>query len=56
MTKRAISNSKPNACINLEVYGVKIRGVTIFADVALRSMGIDPNCDPCTATTAATCA
>lgn len=39
---RAFISSKPDAGINHKVYGVTSEGVAVFADVALRSQGIDP--------------
>jgi glutamate dehydrogenase len=39
----ALMSSKAGAGINHKAYGVTSEGVTVFLDVALRSMGIDPN-------------
>lgn len=38
----AFMSSKPGAGINHKEYGVTSEGVTVFLDVALRAMGIDP--------------
>lgn len=45
---RAFISSKPDAGINHKVYGVTSEGVIVFADVALRSQGIDPTKQPFT--------
>lgn len=45
---RAFISSKPDAGINHKVYGVTSEGVAVFADVALRSTGIDPTREPFT--------
>ncbi len=44
----ALMSSKPGAGINHKMYGVTSEGVTVFLDVALRSMGIDPERQPFT--------
>ncbi|MCA9290255.1 MAG: NAD-glutamate dehydrogenase [Phycisphaerales bacterium] len=41
-TPTAFISSKPGAGINHKQYGVTSEGVTVFLDVALRSLGIDP--------------
>ena len=41
-TPTALMSSKPGAGINHKVYGVTSEGVTVFLDVALRHIGIDP--------------
>jgi len=41
-------SSKPGAGINHKEYGVTSEGVTVFLDVALRSVGIDPKAQPFT--------
>ncbi len=38
----AFMSSKPGAGINHKEYGVTSEGVTVFLDVALRAMGVDP--------------
>src|SRR6185503_12088887 len=38
----ALMSSKPGAGINHKQYGVTSEGVTVFLDVALRTVGIDP--------------
>ncbi|MHC4947315.1 MAG: NAD-glutamate dehydrogenase domain-containing protein [Planctomycetota bacterium] len=47
-TPTALMSSKPGAGINHKRYGVTSEGVTVFLDVALRSIGIDPDRDPFT--------
>ncbi len=44
----ALMSSKPGAGINHKMYGVTSEGVTVFLDVALRSIGIDPLQQPFT--------
>lgn len=44
----ALMSSKPGAGINHKVYGVTSEGVTVFLDVALRAVGIDPRSQPFT--------
>jgi len=39
----ALMSSKPGAGINHKKYGVTSEGVTVFLDVALRAVGIDPD-------------
>lgn len=41
-------SSKPGAGINHKAYGVTSEGVTVFLDVALRAVGIDPTSEPFT--------
>lgn len=41
----AFMSSKPGAGINHKEYGVTSEGVTVFLDVALRAIGIDPDRD-----------
>ncbi|MHC4991192.1 MAG: NAD-glutamate dehydrogenase domain-containing protein [Planctomycetota bacterium] len=47
-TPNALMSSKPGAGINHKEYGVTSEGVTVFLDVALRSVGIDPQEQPFT--------
>jgi glutamate dehydrogenase len=44
----ALMSSKPGAGINHKEYGVTSEGVTVFLDVALRSVAIDPDHQPFT--------
>lgn len=44
----ALMSSKPGAGINHKMYGVTSEGVTVFLEVALRSVGIDPRRQPFT--------
>ncbi len=44
----ALMSSKPGAGINHKEYGVTSEGVTVFLDVALRYLGIDPKNQPFT--------
>lgn len=44
----ALMSSKPGAGINHKQFGVTSEGVTVFLDVALRYIGIDPNLQPFT--------
>ncbi len=44
----AMMSSKPGAGINHKQYGVTSEGVTVFLDVALRYIGIDPTRQPFT--------
>lgn len=44
----ALMSSKPGAGINHKQYGVTSEGVTVFLDVALRTVGIDPRNQPFT--------
>lgn len=47
-TPTALMSSKPGAGINHKQYGVTSEGVTVFLDVALRAIGIDPKKQPFT--------
>jgi glutamate dehydrogenase len=47
-TPTALMSSKPGAGINHKQYGVTSEGVTVFLDVALRAIGIDPRKRPFT--------
>ncbi len=47
-TPTAFMSSKPGAGINHKVYGVTSEGITVFLDVALRHVGIDPKRQPFT--------
>ncbi len=47
-TPNALMSSKPGAGINHKQYGVTSEGVTVFLDVALRTLGIDPRRQPFT--------
>ena len=44
----AFMSSKPSAGINHKVYGVTSEGVTVYLDVGLRALGIDPKKRPFT--------
>ncbi len=44
----AFMSSKPGAGINHKAYGITSEGVTVFLDVALRRLGIDPKQQPFT--------
>ncbi|MBL8600313.1 MAG: NAD-glutamate dehydrogenase [Myxococcales bacterium] len=44
----AFMSSKPGAGINHKEFGVTSEGVTVFLDVALRAVGIDPRTQPFT--------
>jgi glutamate dehydrogenase len=44
----ALMSSKPGAGINHKEYGVTSEGVTVFLEVALRAVGIDPRKQPFT--------
>lgn len=44
----SLMSSKPGAGINHKEYGVTSEGVTVFLDVALRHVGIDPTAQPFT--------
>ena len=44
----ALMSSKPGAGINHKMYGVTSEGITVFLDIALRSIGIDPLKQPFT--------
>ncbi|MCH8823033.1 MAG: NAD-glutamate dehydrogenase [Planctomycetes bacterium] len=44
----ALMSSKPGAGINHKRYGVTSEGITVFLDVALRSVGINPTQQPFT--------
>lgn len=47
-TPSALMSSKPGAGINHKEYGVTSEGVTVFLEVGLRFIGIDPRRDPFT--------
>jgi glutamate dehydrogenase len=47
-TPTALMSSKPGAGINHKRYGVTSEGVTVFLEVALNSIGIDPRTQPFT--------